>query len=125
MRVDLHVEAADAARIPANGPAVVVANHPFGVLDGAALAVLLMRVRPDVKVVTNFPLEEFPEFRQHCIVMDASPSKDDSNSTKMREAKAWLRKGGMLAIFPAGEVSQWQLPQAQISDLRGTTLRCS
>ena len=116
MRVDLHVEAADAARIPANGPAVVVANHPFGVLDGAALAVLLMRVRPDVKVVTNFPLEEFPEFRQHCIVTDASPS--DSNSTKIWEAEAWLRREGMLAIFPAGEVSQWQLPQAQISDLR-------
>ncbi len=116
MRVVLRVEAADAARIPASGPVVAVANHPFGVLDGAALAVLLMRVRPDVKVVTNFPLEEFPEFRQHCIVTDASPSERDSNSTKIWEAEAWLRREGMLAIFPAGEVSQWQLPQAQISD---------
>lgn len=118
MRVDLRVEAADTARIPASGPVVVVANHPFGVLDGAALAVLLMRVRPDVKVVTNFPLEDVPEFTQHCIVMGASPSEGDSNSTKIREAKAWLRDGGMLAVFPAGEVSQWQLPQAQISDLQ-------
>jgi putative hemolysin len=118
MRVDLRVEAADTARIPASGPVVVVANHPFGVLDGAALAVLLMRVRPDVKVVTNFPLEDVPEFTQHCIVMEASPSEGDSKSTKIREAKAWLRDGGMLAVFPAGEVSQWQLPQAQISDLQ-------
>ena len=118
MRVDLRVEAADTARIPASGPVVVVANHPFGVLDGAALAVLLMRVRPDVKVVTNFPLEDVPELTQHCVVMDAAPSEGDSNSRKIGEAKAWLREGGMLAIFPAGEVSQWQLPQVQISDPR-------
>jgi putative hemolysin len=116
MRVDLRVEAADTARIPASGPVVVVANHPFGVLDGAALAVLLMRVRPDVKVVTNFPLKDVPEFTQHCIVMDASASEGNSNSRKIGEANAWLREGGMLAIFPAGEVSHWQLPQAQISD---------
>jgi putative hemolysin len=116
MRMDLRVEAVDAARIPASGPVVVVANHPFGLLDGAALAVMLMRVRPDVRVVTNFPLEDAPEFKQHCIVMDASPSEGDSNSTKIREAKVWLQKRGMLAIFPAGEVSQWQLPQAEISD---------
>ncbi|HXC43457.1 MAG TPA: GNAT family N-acyltransferase [Candidatus Dormibacteraeota bacterium] len=116
MRVDLRVEAADAARIPASGPVVVVANHPFGLLDGAALAVLLMRVRPDVKVVTNFPLEDVPEFTQHCIAMDASASEGNSNSWKIGEANAWLREGGMLAIFPAGEVSHWQLPQAQISD---------
>jgi putative hemolysin len=46
MRVELRVDAADSARIPAKGPVVVVANHPFGVLDGAVLTVLLTRVRP-------------------------------------------------------------------------------
>jgi putative hemolysin len=92
MRVDLRVEAADTARIPASGPVVVVANHPFGVLDGAALAVLLMRVRPDVKVVMNFSLEDVPEFMQHCIVMDPSTAEGDSNCRKVREAKAWLQR---------------------------------
>src|SRR6202043_2392438 len=47
MHVDLRVDAADTARIPATGPVVAVANHPFGMLDGAVLAVLLTRVRPD------------------------------------------------------------------------------
>jgi putative hemolysin len=28
----------------------------------------------------------------------------------------WLRAGGMLAVFPAGEVSHWQLPQASVVD---------
>lgn len=114
MRLELRVEAADIARIPEAGPVVVVANHPFGMLDGAALAVLLMRVRPDVKVVTNFTLGDIPELTRHCIVVDSSSSGGGHQA--MSEAETWLREGGMLAMFPAGEVSQWQLPQAEISD---------
>jgi putative hemolysin len=70
MRVGLKVGAADAARIPATGPVVVLANHPYGVLDGAVLAVLLTRTRPDVKVLTNFLLADVPELRSHCIFVD-------------------------------------------------------
>src|ERR1700730_6634052 len=60
MRVEMRINQADAARIPASGPIVVVANHPFGMLDGAILAALLTRVRPDVKVMTNFLLRDVP-----------------------------------------------------------------
>jgi putative hemolysin len=70
MQVQLHIDPADAARIPATGPVVVVANHPFGMLDGAALAVLLTRVRPDVKLMTNYLLRDVPELAQHCIFVD-------------------------------------------------------
>src|SRR5580698_5720111 len=109
MRVGLNVGAADQARIPSTGPVVVVANHPYGVLDGALLMVLLTRVRPDVKVLTNSLLADVPELRKHCIFVD--PFQTDrsvaSNRRPLREALAWLRQGGMLAIFPAGEVSQW------------------
>ena len=118
MRIGLTVGAADQERIPANGPVVVVANHPYGVLDGAILTMLLTRVRPDVKVLTNFLLSDIPELQKHCIFVD--PFQTDrsleSNRRGLREALAWLQKGGMLAIFPAGEVSQWQMPAAQIVD---------
>jgi len=118
MRIGLSVGAADQARIPASGPVVVVANHPYGVLDGAILTVLLTRARPDVKVLTNFLLADVPELKKHCILVD--PFQTDrsleSNQRGLREAHGWLQKGGMLAIFPAGEVSQWQMPAAQIVD---------
>jgi len=118
MRVELRVDAADAARIPATGPVVVVANHPFGMLDGAVLTVLLARARPDVKVMTNFPLSDVPELQRHCIFVDAlrNEGSAESNRRALREALAWLRSGGMLAIFPAGEVSHLQFPAAQITD---------
>src|SRR5271166_1496235 len=67
MKVKLDVQAADFERIPVKGPLVAVANHPFGVLDGAALAVLLSRVRPDVKILANSLLQSIPELHEHCI----------------------------------------------------------
>jgi len=123
MQVELRVDAADTARIPSKGPVVVVANHPFGMLDGALLAVLLARVRPDVKVMTNYLLRDVPELAQHCIFVDPFESVDapradriQTNRRALGEALIWLRKGGMLAAFPAGEVSQWQFPQGPIAD---------
>jgi putative hemolysin len=123
MRVDLRVDAADMARIPATGRVVVAANHPFGMLDGAVLAVLLTRVRPDVKVMTNYLLRGVPELAQHCIFVDpfqgnrpVNAHSINVNQRAIRAALGWLQKGGMLAIFPAGEVSTWQFPHAQIAD---------
>src|SRR5271165_330512 len=118
MRIGLRVDAADQQRIPATGPVVVVANHPYGMLEGAILTVLLTRVRPDVKILTNFLLGDVPELKQHCIFVDPfhTDRSIESNRHGLREAVAWLRQGGMLAIFPAGEVSQWQMPDAQIVD---------
>jgi putative hemolysin len=118
MRVSLRVRPADQARIPAAGPVVVVSNHPYGMLDGALLTVLLTRVRPDVKVLTNFQLSDVPELARHCIFVDPfqSEGSSESNRRALRESLAWLRQGGMLAVFPSGEVSHWQMPHAQIAD---------
>ncbi len=118
MDIDLDFQAADLARIPQTGPLVVVANHPFGVLDGIALSVLLSRVRPDVRVLTNFLLEGIPELYEHCIFVNPfpAPASKEKNIKGLKHAMEWLRQGGVLAVFPAGEVSQWNLRQGQITD---------
>ena len=120
MNIALSVSRADFERIPKRGPAVVVANHPFGMLDGAVLSVVLSRVRPDVKIMTNFLLEGVPELEQHCIFVDPlhTPQARRKNLRALKQALEWLEHGGMLGIFPSGEVSHWQLPQAAIVDPR-------
>lgn len=102
MKVKLDVQPSDLNRIPAKGPLVAVANHPFGVLDGAALAVLLLRVRSDVKILTNSLLESIPELREYCIFVDPfhTAASADKNMKPMKQALAWLRQGGALAVFP-------------------------
>ena len=118
MRIELTVHSADYNRIPSAGPVVVVANHPYGVLDGALLTVLLTRVRPDVKVLTNFLLGDIPELQRHCIFVDPfhTDRSLDANRKAIREALDWLEQGGMLALFPAGEVSQFQMPAGHVAD---------
>jgi putative hemolysin len=118
MQVDLQLQPADLERIPAKGPLVAVANHPFGVLDGAALGVILSRVRPDVRVMTNSLLEGIPELREHCFFVDpfGTASSAEKNLKALKQAFEWLQQGGALAVFPAGEVSQWNVGKAQIAD---------
>ena len=118
MRIELKVRTADQDRIPATGPVVVVANHPYGVLDGALLTVLLTRVRSDVKILTNFFLGDIPELQRNCIFVDPfqTDRSIEANRKPLREALAWVEQGGMLAIFPAGEVSQWQMPVGHVAD---------
>jgi putative hemolysin len=124
MKVKLEVQAADLERIPVKGPLVAVANHPFGVLDGAALAVLLSRVRSDVKILTNSLLEGIPQLHSHCIFVDPfhTSSSVDKNVKPLKEAMEWVRGGGALAVFPAGEVSAWNVREGQVTDPAWSTL---
>jgi putative hemolysin len=118
MRVQYRVANSDLARIPVSGPVLVTANHPFGLLDGAILCALLSRVRPDVKVLTNFLLAGIPELHEHCIFVDPfrNPRSSTVNRRALRRAVAWLRAGGVLAMFPAGEVSHFHLRRLEIAD---------
>jgi putative hemolysin len=118
MKIQLEIQSADLEHIPAKGALMAVANHPFGVLDGAALGVLLSRVRPDVKVLTNSILDVIPELQEHCIFVDPfrAPTSAESNVKPLEQALEWLRQGRALVVFPAGEVSQWDVRQAQVTD---------
>ncbi len=118
MRIDVRVTPDDLARIPRTGAAVVVANHPFGILDGATLGAILLRLRPDVKILTNYLIGALEELAPHCIFLDpfAKSSSQQANVRGLRHAIAQLRGGGMLVMFPAGEVSHWQFRQGEVTD---------
>ena len=118
LRVNFTVADADLARVPKRGPLVVVANHPFGAVEGLALLAMLLRVRPDVRVMANYLLERLPQLREQLISVDpfARPDSTRSNLRPLREALRWVQQGGALILFPAGEVSHLQLPQGAVTD---------
>ncbi|MGB9196949.1 MAG: GNAT family N-acyltransferase [Terriglobales bacterium] len=118
MKINFEVESNGLNRIPTKGPIVAIANHPFGVLDGAILSVLLSRIRPDVRIVTNSLLASIPELHQYCVFVDpfGTGSSPGKNLKGLRHAFDWLRQGGALALFPAGEVSHLNVRHGQITD---------
>ncbi len=130
--LDVTVEA-DFASIPAEGPLVIVSNHPFGMLEGLVLMTHLSRVRPDVRILANNILDKLaslPELRvlrDRLVPIDVADRADAANNLPgLRAALRHLEEGGALVVFPAGTVSHWQKGQG-ISDpnWRTTALRLS
>ena len=121
MEITVNVEP-DLARIPTSGPTIVVSNHPFGMLDGIVLGALAGRVRPDAKILANFLLASFPALTPHFIFVDPfnRAGSKQANSKGLRQAIAHLRAGGMLIVFPGGEVSHWQFEHGEICDPQWT-----
>jgi putative hemolysin len=118
LNVQCNISKADVERIPTNGGLIVVANHPFGILDGVMLAEILLRVRPDVKILTNRLLAQVPWLTAHCIFVDPFGTTESAyaSSRGLREAIGWLRSGGALAMFPAGEVSHFKFTRPEVTD---------
>jgi putative hemolysin len=118
MQVTFSADERDLSRIPTTGAALAVSNHPFGLLDGAVLGALLSQVRSDVKIMTNFLLSGVPELRDHCIFVDpfSETGSIERNRGALKQALLWLKRGHLLGVFPAGEVSHLQLPWGEITD---------
>ena len=118
LNVRPQVSERDLALIPRQGPVVVVANHPFGLIEGAILPSILLSVRPDVKVMANHLLASMPETNRLCIYVDpyGGGQAARSNRKGLKDAIAWLKQGGLLTVFPAGEVSQLNLKERSITD---------
>ncbi len=105
-------------RVPADGPAIMVANHPFGAIEGVIMAQLLLRRRPDIKIMANHYLQRIPELRELFIGVDPFGGEQATkvNSRPLREAVRWVKNGGLLLVFPAGEVSHYRFDKGRITD---------
>ncbi|MFT5451755.1 MAG: putative hemolysin [Enterobacterales bacterium] len=118
MNINIHWDqGAKLAAIPQSGPLVIVANHPLGGLEGMLLARELIKIRPDLKVLTNELLLRFPEFNELFIGVNVlNDNQAQGNASGIRVASKHLSNQGAILIFPAGTVSELDYKQNKISD---------
>lgn len=107
LRVNLRYDPAHLAAVPASGSLVVVANHPFGLLDGLAICHLLHQIRLDVKLMALHLLYRVPEIRALTLPVGAMTSPGGRALTLRTGelASEHLQGGGALVLFPAGGVA--------------------
>ena len=110
--LDVQFSASRLAEIPKEGPLVVVANHPFGVLDGLVICWLVSLRRPDFRVLTNSTLDGVPEARAYLLRVDFAGTKEAmaANVAMRREALDHIKTGGCVIVFPSGGVSTTPRP---------------
>ena len=119
-RVGVHFElpAAHQFHIPSRGPTIVLANHPFGGVEGLFLIWLLTCLRNDVRILTNLHLSRIPELKELFVGLDPFGGRSAlrANVTGLRQALRWVKGGGLLLMFPAGEVAHLNLRSRAITD---------
>jgi putative hemolysin len=110
--LDVQFSASRLAEIPRAGPLVIVANHPFGVLDGLVICWLTSLRRMDFKVLTNSALDGVPEARPYILPVDFSGTKEAlaANVTMRKEALDHVKAGGCVIVFPGGGVATTPRP---------------
>ena len=118
MNVSWRVETVNVPPLPAEGPVVVVANHPFGGIEGVLLLALLEHFRSDAKVMANYLLSCMPEAHERFIFVDpfGGSHAAGANIRPLKECLSWLRQGHALGVFPAGEVSSVDLKSGKVRD---------
>lgn len=116
--VGLRPDPTSIENLPTHGACIVTANHPHGALDGLAMVEILLSRRTDVRVMANHLLGGFAELKPIFIGVDplGGHSAERINFVAARKALSWLRHGGLLLIFPGGEVSSIDLSSKRIID---------
>lgn len=116
LELSLDYDSAKLATLPATGPLVIVANHPFGLVDGILIGHLANRVRRDFKVLTNARLYPPDADIQHFILPIDFDNTAEARAVTLKTralARQHLVAGGCLVVFPAGGVATTPTPFAR------------
>jgi putative hemolysin len=98
-----HINPRERENIPVEGPVLVVANHPLGMVDAMALLHLVGSVRSDVRMLGNDWLASIPQLNRVLLHVDVFGK---GAASKLRDVYRALDNGEALILFPAGEVSR-------------------
>jgi putative hemolysin len=96
----------------------VVANHPFGIVEGLILTALFGSLRQDARILANSMIAGIPELRSQLILVNPfeTSTARRQNIAPLRTTLEWLSQGGLLTIFPGGEVASLDWKEHCVTD---------
>lgn len=107
LRVAASYDQAQLAKAPSSGPVILIANHPYGVLDGLIICHLAAQIRPEFKILINSALCREPRMERYMLPIDFSETEAATqiNIETKRRALETLQAGNAVIIFPAGGIA--------------------
>ncbi|KUF11877.1 lysophospholipid acyltransferase family protein [Pseudoponticoccus marisrubri] len=114
----LEVIAGSLDNLPTEGPLVVIANHPYGILDGLMLGHILSVVRGDFRILANRVFRKAQELDRIILPVNFDETKEAvaQNIETRKESLRYLGAGGCIGIFPGGTVATAARPFSKPMD---------
>jgi putative hemolysin len=105
--LSLDVVGGDLAHVPANGPLILIANHPYGILDGLMMGHILDAIRGDFRILANSVFRRAESLNRVLLPISFDETKEAVKLNLQTRATAlqYLSDGGAIGVFPGGTVS--------------------
>ena len=93
--------------IPVDQPFIVVANHPYGILDGLVMGSVLAQSGANFKIIANDIFNKAQEISDKILPISFKNTREaiSLNLKTRKSAITHLSHGGAVGIFPGGTVS--------------------
>jgi putative hemolysin len=105
--LELNVIGGALSNIPRDGPVVLIANHPYGILDGLMMGHILSQARGDFRILAHQIFRKAEDLNKVILPVSFSDTKEAvaQNLGTRKEALRYLADGGAIGVFPGGTVS--------------------
>ena len=117
-RITMQFEGGGLENVPTEGPLVMVANHPYGIMDGMAMGRILSEARGDFRIIAHVVFRKAEELNKIILPIDFGETKAAmaQNIQTRKVALKYLAEGGAIGIFPGGTVSTAAKPFGKARD---------
>lgn len=123
----LDVVGGSLSNIPRQGPLILIANHPYGILDGLMMGHILSTIRGDFRILAHRIFRKAEDLNRIILPISFDETKEavQLNIETRKTALNYLSEGGAIGIFPGGTVSTAAKPFSKPMDpgWRGFTAR--
>lgn len=125
--LSLDIVGGSLTNIPTTGPLILIANHPYGILDGLMMGHILSQTRSDFRILANHVFRKAEDLNKIVLPISFDETKEamKQNLETRKAALKYLGAGGAIGIFPGGTVSTGLKPFSHPMDpgWRGFTAR--